>query len=126
MKQILFAACFLLLLGSCGVSGQSKLKPADFQSKLEKNTSLQLVDVRTAREFAQEHLDKAINIDVTGNDFEEQFAKLDKEKPVFIYCRSGGRSGRAAHRLKQLGFQKIIDLEGGILAWKSEGKATVK
>lgn len=126
MKQILFAAGLFMMLGACNLSGQSKLKPNDFEAELKKNESKQLVDVRTPREYVQEHLDQAINIDVFATDFDEQFAKLDKEKPVFVYCRSGGRSGRASHRLHQMGFKKIIDLDGGILGWKNKGKATVK
>ncbi|MCK6608304.1 MAG: rhodanese-like domain-containing protein [Flavobacterium sp.] len=98
-------------------------------AKYEKNMAqpdVQLVDVRTPEEFAEGHLENAINIDVTADDFDAKVANLDKEKPVMVYCKSGGRSAKASARLKELGFKTITDLEGGITNWKSEEKPTVK
>ena len=98
-------------------------------AKYEKNMAqpdVQLVDVRTPEEFSEGHLENAINIDVTADDFDAKVANLDKEKPVMVYCKSGGRSAKASARLKELGFKTITDLEGGITNWKSEEKPTVK
>ena len=98
-------------------------------AKYEKNMAqpdVQLVDVRTPEEFSEGHLENAINIDVTADDFDAKVASLDKEKPVMVYCKSGGRSAKASARLKELGFKTITDLEGGITNWKSEEKPTVK
>ncbi len=98
-------------------------------SKYEKKMTqpeVQLVDVRTPEEFSEGHLENAINIDVTADDFDAKVASLDKEKPVMVYCKSGGRSARASARLKELGFKTITDLEGGITNWKSENKPVVK
>jgi len=86
----------------------------------------QLIDVRTPKEFSEGYLESARNIDISAGDFKEKIAALDKEKPVFLYCRSGGRSGRAAEMLKEMGFEKIYDLEGGILAWQKEKMAVVR
>lgn len=85
-----------------------------------------LIDVRTDGEFAEGHLKGAKQIDISSNDFEEQLKKLDPEIPVYVYCRSGGRSGRAAHIMKGLGFKEVYNLEGGILAWEAEGKEIAK
>ena len=98
-------------------------------AKYEKNMTqpdVQLVDVRTPEEFSEGHLENAINIDVTADDFDAKVANLDKEKPVMVYCKSGGRSAKASARLKELGFKTITDLEGGITNWKSENKPVVK
>lgn len=98
-------------------------------AKYEKNMAqpdVQLVDVRTPEEFSEGHLENAINIDVTADDFDAKVASLDKEKPVMVYCKSGGRSAKASARLKELGFKTITDLEGGITNWKSENKPVVK
>ena len=98
-------------------------------SKYEKKMTqpeVQLVDVRTPEEFSEGHLENAINIDVTADDFDAKVASLDKEKPVMVYCKSGGRSARASARLKELGFKTITDLEGGITNWNSENKPVVK
>ena len=98
-------------------------------SKYEKKMTqpeVQLVDVRTPEEFSEGHLENAINIDVTADDFDAKVASLDKEKPVMVYCKSGGRSARASARLKELGFKNISDLEGGITNWTNEDKPVVK
>lgn len=93
-----------------------KLASADFKSSIE-NKSVQLIDVRTPEEFSEGHLINANNIDFYESDFLTQMNKLDKNKPVYIYCRSGGRSGKTAVQLKKQGFTEVYDLEGGILEW---------
>jgi rhodanese-related sulfurtransferase len=83
------------------------------------NKDVQLVDVRTPREYRSGHLGNAINIDFYKNkQFVEAFETMNKEKPVYIYCRSGVRSAKAAHKLISMGFKKIYDLKGGILNWR--------
>ena len=47
--------------------------------------------------------------------------KLDKSKPVFVYCKSGGRSAKASAKLEELGFKTIIQLEGGMMKWTAAG-----
>ncbi|WP_317168323.1 rhodanese-like domain-containing protein [Pelagihabitans pacificus] len=80
---------------------------------------VQLVDVRTPREFNQGHIKNAINIDFyDSTNFERSFGKLDKGKPVYIYCRSGARSQKAAKKLLDMGFSKIFDLKRGYMGWK--------
>lgn len=87
-------------------------------------TSLQLVDVRTAEEYGVSHLKDAQNICVTEDDFQEKVKTLDKDKPVYVYCRSGGRSAKAAKILAEMGFTQIYDLDGGITAWEEDGLET--
>lgn len=79
---------------------------------------VQLVDVRTPREYRGGHIKNALNIDFfDAAGFAKAFQKLDKEKPVYIYCRSGSRSRKAARKLIEMGFSKIYDLKGGYLRW---------
>lgn len=92
-----------------------------YRAKLEETSELQLVDVRTPEEYAQGHIQGAENINFFDEDFEQQLEqKLDKEQPVYIYCRSGNRSSKAAARMEALGFKAIYDLEGGYMNWPKE------
>ncbi len=82
---------------------------------------VQWVDVRTPQEFNAGHIDDAINIDISDSDmFINKFEKLDKDKPVYIYCQVGGRSKQAAQKLKDLGFKSIFDYSGGYGEWSKQ------
>lgn len=102
----------------------TQLSPKEFQSFINKD--IQLIDVRTPKEFNADHINYAENINFLSEDFSKSIDKLDKEKPVFIYCRSGKRSGKSTADFQKVGFNKIYELEGGILKWKSEGFKTIK
>lgn len=94
------------------------LSPQEFKSRITKK-NIQLVDVRTSREFKGGHIKGATNIDVFQQvAFEMQFCNLDKDEPVYLYCRSGIRSQKAARRLVKMGFEQIYDLEGGYINWR--------
>jgi len=83
--------------------------------------SIQLIDVRTPEEFKEGSLKKSQNICITNEDFRDQAEKLDKSKPVYLYCKSGRRSAKAAEVLKQMGFKIIYEMPGGYEAWKEMG-----
>lgn len=121
MKSILILFLSILLAPLLS-SAQSVLSADDFQKKLKVTENAQLVDVRTPAEYGQGHLEKAKNIDYKNAAFKEQVAKLDKTKPVFVYCLSGGRSGNAAKLLKEEGFSEVYDLAGGYMKWTAAGK----
>ena len=121
-KLIVVIAVGLFLLTSCGAQETAHhkiLNAVEFEQAIEQSEVI-LVDVRTPGEFAQGHIDGAINIDFNGRDFEKQIQELDKKKDVYIYCRSGARSGRAGQIMESLGFEKVYDLGGGILGWKGD------
>jgi len=84
------------------------------------NESVQLIDVRMKSEFEQGYIKGAKHHHVYDKDFKEQVSYLDKEKPVYVYCKAGARSEEAALQLKEMGFKKIYDLKGGISSWKGE------
>lgn len=83
---------------------------------------VQLIDVRTEREYNKGHLVNAKNIIYQGANWDEQVASLDKDKPVYVYCAKGGRSAKCAALLEEAGFKKIFDLDGGVTQWVNEGK----
>jgi len=71
-----------------------------------------VIDVRTPGEFAEGHLDGAVNLDLEGGVFEQQFSKLSKDGTYSIYCRSGRRSAVAVQMMKDAGYTFVIDLGG--------------
>ncbi len=74
---------------------------------LEVDETTVLLDVRTPGEFAEGHLDGAINIDVQSADFEAQLGRLDPDVPYIVYCRTGNRSGQAIDRMEAFGFADL-------------------
>lgn len=87
---------------------------------------VQLIDVRTPKEYTEGHIEGAVNINFADENFEELIANVDKSKPVAVYCGRGGRSGKCSAYMKKAGFTKIYDLDGGITEWKYKGKSLVK
>ena len=126
--RVLSLLILFLGLTSC-LKNQSEgvqvLDVAKYEQKMTQ-PDVQLIDVRTPEEFAEGHLENAINMDINGDNFDASVASLDKEKPVMVYCKAGGRSAKAATKLKEMGFKSISDLDGGITNWNSENKPTVK
>lgn len=130
MKVLFFTLTLSLLIVSCNSSSENikVLPPAEFNKAvtLEDNSILQLIDVRTAEEFEVGHLKDSQNICVTKDDFQEKVKTLQKDKPVYVYCKKGGRSAQAAKILRDLGFTKVYDLEGGITSWTQDGLEVVE
>lgn len=134
MKRYIVAATMVLSLVSCGEAQTKKdsnssssveqisetnykvVSQTEFKTLIKAGKG-QLLDVRTPSEFNAGHIKTADNIDFTGSDFREKVAKLDREKPVLIYCHSGNRSGKASLILKELGFKEVYDLQGGYSNW---------
>ena len=109
------------LLASTNLRAQTgRLEPKAFKAEVDKGTA-QLIDVRTAEEFAKGHLAGAVNIDWLADSFTEASAKLDKKKPALLYCAGGGRSEEAKAAMEKAGFAHVQDMLGGIIAWKKEG-----
>ncbi|MDQ3017261.1 MAG: rhodanese-like domain-containing protein [Bacteroidota bacterium] len=95
-----------------------RLAPESYSEKLQAQTTPQLLDVRTPKEFQSGHLPNAVNVDWSGDVFKDQTSALDKSKPVFVYCMGGGRSSDAADFLAKEGFKEVYDLEGGFNNWE--------
>ena len=122
MKKIL--TCLLTVLGLTSACGQQNFENTDVQgfAELIADSSVVILDVRTASEFADGHIQGAILIDQGQGDFiEKAKAALPTDKKIAVYCRSGRRSANAAGRLTDIGY-KCVNLKGGIIAWKEAGK----
>ena len=105
--------------------------PIDIDAKaagalLEQEKPPVVLDVRTPGEFAAGHIEGAVNIDFKGPGFKDEIAKLDREQPYLLHCRSGNRSGQSKPTFTELGFKTIYHLDGGFLAWEEAGLPTVK
>jgi len=132
LMKILFFTLSLLLF-ACGGTNltdgntanaqptQTNLTAKEFSMKLEQTPSAQIIDVRTPGEVAGGFINNAVNIDYKSSDFTAKTSQLDKNKPTFVYCLSGGRSGAAAAQMRSEGFKIVYELTGGIMKWNAAG-----
>jgi len=94
------------------------ISKVDFAKRMEEQPVHLLIDVRTPSEYARGTINTAKNVDWNSVNFEAEISKLDKSKPVFIFCQKGGRSGKALSKIKRLGFNEVYDLQGGYSGWE--------
>lgn len=103
------------------------LKVEEFDAKRKADTNSTVVlDVRTKEEYRAGHIPGSLLVDFTSDGFEQQVAKLDKDKTYLVHCASGGRSARACKVMERVGFKKLYNLEGGMTAWENAGKPVEK
>jgi rhodanese-related sulfurtransferase len=120
----IFLLLFSFVVLSCNGQTSKNIKTIDskaFFEKIKTTKKAQILDVRTPEEYSSEHIDNAKNVNWLADDFTVNAAQYDKSKPVFVYCKSGGRSQKAASKLAELGFTTVYELEGGILKWNAAG-----
>lgn len=84
-----------------------------------------ILDVRTPEEVAEGKIANAVVMNFNDADFVNQLSKLDNTKPVYVYCKAGGRSGKTSATLSALGYE-VYNLDGGMDAWKAAGKSVEK
>ncbi len=113
MKLFFLSFTLLFLFFSC--SQNKALHITEFSQKNTNNAIL--IDVRTPVEYAEGHLENAKNINWFDKNFEEQVKSLDKEETIYVYCKAGGRSAKAQQKLLDMGYNNVINLEGGYLAF---------
>ena len=126
MKKIL--TCLLAVLGLTTACGQGNFENTDVQgfSEFVADSSVVILDVRTASEFAEGHIKGAILIDQGQSDFVEKAkSTLPINKKIAVYCRSGRRSANAAGKLADIGY-KCVNLKGGIIGWEKTGMPVAK
>lgn len=127
-RKIFTAISLAAVMIACGGSGRQDggaamtLDVEEF-AKVIKRKDVRLIDVRTPKEFAEEHLQGAENLDVNAADFATKTE--DVKGKVAVYCRSGKRSRKAANQLTARGCT-VYELRGGIMAWKLAGQPTVR
>lgn len=129
MKKII--ALFLgagLLLTACESKPEPKVEkeevvivqnisPQEFQDKIS-NGEVQLIDVRTQKEFEAGHIKNAENLDILNGQLLTGIRDLDETKPIYVYCKAGARGIKAGQLLKENGFKTIYNLKGGTSAWE--------
>ena len=127
MIKILSSLLFLITSLDCTskVDNNASQKPVITEvtvnqaKTLIKNTKdLIILDVRTPEETAQGIIKGAVIIDIARNDFKTKVNKLDKTKPILVYCKAGGRSSTATEIMEELGFKKLYNLTDGYDEWK--------
>lgn len=143
LKVITFSFAIILLGTSCEAQNAKKrnatqnnqnvapniaqnISVSEFQQKLTTKTNAILLDVRTREEHANGHLKNCTLMDITDANFSANVAKLDKSKPVFVYCAAGGRSGKALKIMQEMGFKEVYNMVGGFTAWQASGLPSAK
>jgi rhodanese-related sulfurtransferase len=102
------------------------VSPQEFNARLQTDTVAYLLDARTSTEFAAGHLKGAHQLNwLDSTVFNNGAKQLDKSKTIYVYCRSGHRSGLAARYLAANGF-RVVDMTGGYIAWTANGLETEK
>ena len=109
--------------GAPSIKNGAKVDAEQFKAGIETPGTV-ILDVRTPAEFAEGHIEGALNIDVQS-DFANEIAKLDKATSYAVYCRSGNRSQTALNAMAKAGFEHAYHLGGGIGAWTKAGYPVV-
>ena len=117
-----FVGIISLSVISCKAPEENKdvtiLSVEEAKTILAEEPGAVFLDVRTPEEFKEGHIEGAVLINFFDADFKQQVATLDKDKPVYIYCRSGNRSQQAGMILTEMGFKEIYDIEAGYIGWE--------
>ncbi|MGV6844559.1 MAG: rhodanese-like domain-containing protein [Lutibacter sp.] len=98
-------------------NGVIELTPTQFK---EQSTGNLILDIRTPSEFKEGSIKGAKNIDFLNSNFFTEINKIDKSTPIYVYCRSGHRSGIATRKMKDLGFKTVYNLIGGVNSWQKK------
>ncbi len=116
--HLFITLCFIMVTACAQETKHTTvLERSDFEKAIS-SENVKLVDVRTSEEFKEGHIEGAQNIDFFQESvFQKKFEAFNKNEPIYLYCRSGNRSGQASKRLEAMGFTKIYDLKGGYLGW---------
>lgn len=121
MKKILFGLSVVLWLNSCQAPKAETIDADKFIETVTKDpSSIQIVDSRTPNEYDFLHIEGAINIDFNNPDWKKHLSKLDKNKPVYIYCLSGSRSSDMMKALQEEGYKEVYNLGGGLAKLNQE------
>lgn len=128
MFRFIIVTTLAVMLYACSQaqSTSTKFSAAEFADKIKNTSEAQIVDVRTKGEFKGGHIANASNVELSSPDFQSMASALDKTKPVFVYCLSGGRSAKAADYFRNEGFQEVYEMPGGMMEWRSKNLPEVK
>ncbi len=123
-KWTALLAVLVVAMVACSPKGSyTNVTADDLYAQLGK-PDVMIVDVRTPAEYAEGHITGAVNLPLQT--IESWYKDLPKDKPVYLYCRSGNRSQQAAEFLKKKGFSNIYNEQGGIIAWTQRNYPLVR
>ena len=117
---------FILMLSILGFMGCTAQNGSSIDSKeayglIKADSNIAILDVRTAKEFADGHVAGAVNIDVNQTDFAQKIDELDRSKTYIVYCRSGRRSSKAVSIMASKGFKNLYNVSDGFVGWNKNG-----
>ncbi|GAA4623192.1 rhodanese-like domain-containing protein [Cellulomonas oligotrophica] len=120
-------AVTLAVAALAGCSGGGAVTDVDVEeaATLLEDPDVTVVDVRTPAEFAEGHLDGAVNIDLSDPAFADLVAELPQDGAYLVYCRTDNRSGTATDLMAEEGLTDVHDLDGGVVAWAEAGMPLV-
>ena len=118
----------LSILGFIGCNAQngSSIDSKEAYGLIKADSNIAVLDVRTAKEFADGHVAGAVNIDVNQADFAQKIDQLDRSKTYIVYCRSGRRSSKAVGIMAAKGFKNLYNVSDGFVGWNKNGLPFVK
>ena len=113
----------LSILGFIGCNAQngSSIDSKEAYGLIKADSNIAVLDVRTAKEFADGHVAGAVNIDVNQTDFAQKIDQLDRSKTYIVYCRSGRRSSKAVGIMAAKGFKNLYNVSDGFVGWNKNG-----
>lgn len=122
-SPILLLSLFCLISSACfSQADTTRLSADEFEKRVSKD-SAQLIDVRTPQEHKEGHIKNSRLANWNEpDDFKAGIQRLDRSKPVYLYCRKGPRSHAAAAYLRKNGFAQVYELSGGIDKWNEAKK----
>lgn len=121
--NIITPLLFSSIIISCTAQTKTVLTPDEFEKEITTKQNIQILDVRTPKEFFSGHIKNALQADWNDKaEFERRLAFVDKNKPVYVYCLAGGRSAAAADKMRKAGYKNVYELSGGTNAWRAASK----
>jgi rhodanese-related sulfurtransferase len=130
MKKLVFIFIVLNILVNGNLTSQTdatnykSVKATEF-NQLMQSGDFVVLDIRTAKEFDEGHIENAINLDFYSKNFDQSVLNY-KKNGIMIYSRSSGQSQQAITKLISLEFKNIIELENGLVGWKREGFTLIR
>ena len=133
LTSVLYMLLLIAFLASCTSKTKTEVQVknidvATAHQLLNQDKNIVVLDVRTPEEYTSGHIDGAVNININGDNFSKKVAELDKDKSYIVHCAANVENGRSAKSLKimaDLGFENLMSMEGGIVAWRQDGLSVI-
>ena len=132
--RVLISAVLIAVVASCDSQSTTEIPTNNVDVDIARDLVTQdetviVLDVRTPEEYAMGHIEGALNINIAEVDFPERVSKLDRDKTYIVHCSANVKNGRSAKSLEimsSFGFDKLLNMEGGIVAWEQSGYPLVR